>query len=251
MPLRKNGYDSFDNTNGTIVRTAGYPEGFDGLITFGTLTFVAKKSGVGTIEFSGENLALDENNKNQYIESNNVALTVNPTETKQPTTTPKETQPVETPSNQIPEQLFDVNLELDQAKVSKIEDLEIRVVFTNFGTQPTSTDLTFDILDAKGIVVHTEKGNTTIITESIYKKKFSNFALTPGKYTLRLTTLYNKGVKDEFKKDFEVTSSIAQYSCYAILGICWWWWTVAIIILITIWILYRVKSKKRKVQRGK
>jgi len=103
-----------------------------------------------------------------------------------------------------PEQLFDINLELDQAIISKIEDMGLRVMFTSFGTVPTPVDMTFDILDSNGNVLHSEKASTIVETEEVYNKKINNFSLTPGNYTLRLTTLYNKNVKDEFYQPFEI-----------------------------------------------
>jgi hypothetical protein len=65
MPLAQPGYDLTDNTNGVFIKTAGYPGGISSAATFGTVTFLAKKSGNGTITLnSGNSLALDVNNQN-------------------------------------------------------------------------------------------------------------------------------------------------------------------------------------------
>lgn len=65
MPLAQTGYDLTDNTNGVFIKTAGYPGGISSAATFGTVTFLAKKSGNGTITLnSGNSLALDANNQN-------------------------------------------------------------------------------------------------------------------------------------------------------------------------------------------
>ena len=65
MPLAQTGYDLTDNTNGVLIKTAGYPGGLSSTATFGTVSFLAKKSGNGTITLNSANsLALDANNQN-------------------------------------------------------------------------------------------------------------------------------------------------------------------------------------------
>src|SRR3990167_3051132 len=65
MPLAQPGYDLADNTNGVLIKTAGYPGGISSAATFGTVSFLAKKSGNGTITLnSGNSLALDANSQN-------------------------------------------------------------------------------------------------------------------------------------------------------------------------------------------
>ncbi|MDP3901114.1 MAG: cohesin domain-containing protein [bacterium] len=65
MPLAQSGYDLTDNTNGVFIKTAGHPGGISSAATFGTVSFLAKKSGNGTITLnSGNSLALDANNQN-------------------------------------------------------------------------------------------------------------------------------------------------------------------------------------------
>jgi len=104
----------------------------------------------------------------------------------------------------LPGKLFDINLEIDDATIPGISQLSARVIFTSFGTELTPVDLTFDILDSSGKIVRTEKDRVEVQTELIFSKKFSGFDLSEGKYTLRLTTLYNVDVRDEFTADFEI-----------------------------------------------
>jgi hypothetical protein len=104
----------------------------------------------------------------------------------------------------IPTQLFDIKLEFDQSVISKAEDIGLRVIFTSFGKMPTPVDMAFDILDASGKVLHSETDSTVVETEKVYNKKLSGFVLSAGKYTVRLTTLYDKNVKDEFRQAFEI-----------------------------------------------
>ena len=64
MPLSQPGDDLTDNTNGVFIKTAGYPGGISSPITFGTVSFLAKKSGNGTIALNSNSFALDANNQN-------------------------------------------------------------------------------------------------------------------------------------------------------------------------------------------
>lgn len=257
MALKKTGYDYFNNTTGQLIRTAGYPEGFKEKTLFGTASFIAKKSGEATIYFAAKNLALNENSANVYEGGDEVVVTVLAGEP--PTETQLQTSLENPPGSEenIPEQLFDINLVLDQTKLDKIEDLNARVVFMSFGTQPTPTDMTFDILDKDGNIVYAEKGNIVVLTEAIYKKNFSGFSLMPGKYTLRLTTLYNGNVKDEFKQDFEIVSKskitrlknmLSACVVYKIAGICCYWWLLVLLAVI-VGIVLISKNKKQNKKR--
>lgn len=76
QPLSQPGYDSIDNSSGNLIKTAGYPSGINKAVTFGTVTFKAKKTGTGTISFTGGSMALDEENANQYNGGNQVPLTI-------------------------------------------------------------------------------------------------------------------------------------------------------------------------------
>jgi len=51
------GYDSTDNINGVLIKTAGYPSGFSSSAVFGTVSFTAKKAGSGTIKIGNSSLA--------------------------------------------------------------------------------------------------------------------------------------------------------------------------------------------------
>ncbi|MDD5060964.1 MAG: cohesin domain-containing protein [Candidatus Marinimicrobia bacterium] len=64
MPLAQSGYDSIDNNNGVLIKTAGYPGGINSDVSFGTIVFKAKKSGNANIQVTGNSLALDANNLN-------------------------------------------------------------------------------------------------------------------------------------------------------------------------------------------
>jgi len=64
MQVSQPGYDSIDNINGILVKTAGYPGGVASQATFGTISFFAKKTGAGIIKLGSNSLALDATNQN-------------------------------------------------------------------------------------------------------------------------------------------------------------------------------------------
>lgn len=55
IPITFDEYNSIDNLEGVIVRTAGYPGGITNEKEFGTITFVAKKSGYANFSIDGSN----------------------------------------------------------------------------------------------------------------------------------------------------------------------------------------------------
>ena len=59
MALTQSGYDLTDNTKGILIKSAGYPGGFSGSMTFGTISFRALRAGSGTITIGDSSLAFD------------------------------------------------------------------------------------------------------------------------------------------------------------------------------------------------
>lgn len=94
MSLTQSGYDSIDNTNGVFIKTAGYPGGFSGATTFGTITFHVKKSGSGTIKIGNNSLAFEANNQN--------VITGNETVFTAPVNTIKAESTVQEATNTVP-----------------------------------------------------------------------------------------------------------------------------------------------------
>jgi len=64
VQLSQPGYDLIDNTNGVLIKTAGYPGGLNSQADFGTIVFKAKKSGAGTIKVTENSLALNADSLN-------------------------------------------------------------------------------------------------------------------------------------------------------------------------------------------
>ena len=67
LQLNQSGYDLIDNTNGRVIKTAGYSEGFLDSVTFGTISFLAKRTGEGIIRVGEDSIMLDVNNQNVFI----------------------------------------------------------------------------------------------------------------------------------------------------------------------------------------
>ncbi len=63
MALTQSGYDLIDNTNGVLIKSAGYPAGFSSATIFGTVSFYAKKAGSGTITIGNNSLAFEVNSQ--------------------------------------------------------------------------------------------------------------------------------------------------------------------------------------------
>lgn len=66
IPINISGYDSIDNANGFMVKSAGYPKpGIDSSTLFGTVVFVSNtKNSVAHISVDASSLALDSSNLN-------------------------------------------------------------------------------------------------------------------------------------------------------------------------------------------
>ncbi|MCX6781627.1 MAG: hypothetical protein NTW66_00675 [Candidatus Magasanikbacteria bacterium] len=260
MPLRQSGYDYFSNSSGVLIRTAGYPEGFDKVTSLGSAVFVATKSGSGVIEFAGDSMALDENSSNMFAGGNQLAIIVSPmVQIKPPSEAPTPTPATVIPTPEEPtstleivsssvgevvEQLFDITLGIDSRIINKSSDLVARTEFSSFGTVPTPVNMVYRIEDAGSKVVYTDTGEVTVETEKIVTKEFINLNLSDGKYTLILATTYGENIKDEFKQAFEVKSVPVQVKK----GLAWAW-IVSILIIGGIGaciIIYQFIKHKRK-----
>jgi len=64
MRVNQPKYDSIDNINGILIKTAGYPGGISLPKTFGTVLFYAKKAGSGVIKIANGSFVLGSANQN-------------------------------------------------------------------------------------------------------------------------------------------------------------------------------------------
>ena len=142
----------------------------------------------------------------------------------------------------LPSQLFDINLEIEDSKIADIKKLVARMIFTSFGTEPTTARMSFSIINESGQKVYysgEDENSITVETEAVFKKVFSDAPELPrGKYTLVATTLYNINVRDEFRADFEIVSP-AKDILYAILS----YWIYILIGLIIAVLIFLAKKK--------
>ena len=76
IALAQPGYDLIDNANGVLVKTAGYPGGLTAPATFGTVTFVAKKDGSGTVTVGSNAAVFDNTNKNVLNGNSGISVTI-------------------------------------------------------------------------------------------------------------------------------------------------------------------------------
>lgn len=67
MALAQSGYDLIDNTRGVLIKTAGYPGGVSDSTAFGTISFLAKKTGSGVISIGDKSLVLDAASQNVFV----------------------------------------------------------------------------------------------------------------------------------------------------------------------------------------
>jgi len=113
MMLKQPGYDAIDNTNGVLIKTAGYPGGISSSASFGTVYFHAKKTGNAVISATANSLVLDSLSKNVLSSTpNSVSVAVKEavqapvtsgepgTASKPASTTPSQETPTEENVNQ-------------------------------------------------------------------------------------------------------------------------------------------------------
>jgi hypothetical protein len=116
--------------------------------------------------------------------------------------------------------LFDITFTLDDLIIRDSDELSSIVIFENFGKVLTPVELTFIILDDKGIEVHREKETINVQTEEVLRKSFKGLDLLDGKYSIILQTLYDEDIFDEFKQDFEIGNlGFINYFIYSLIAL--------------------------------
>lgn len=116
MPLSQSEYDLIDNSNGVLIKAAGYPGGLSSTTIFGTISFSAKKAGSGIITLGGNSLALDSTNQNVLSGTPQISIIII-------APTPVETPPVEeseTPAPETPAAL--VSPEEEEVEITEEEE---------------------------------------------------------------------------------------------------------------------------------
>lgn len=262
VALVQSGFDLIDNNAGLLIKTGGYVGGFSSHTTLGTVTFKAKESGSGVIRATGNSMILNANNQNVLSDFYpDIGITIRSVGTEaiesicgnnvlengegcddgnkidkdgcSETCIIEELKAKQELIKKLPAELFDINLEIDDFKVTDISKLASRVIFVSFGRVPTPVDLTFTIKNELGAVVHTEKDDIVVETEAVLTKEFENLILPLGKYTLTLETLYNVDVRDEFTQEFEIVEEKTL-------------WILSVIALFTILSITKLILNRRK-----
>jgi len=248
MALSQPGYDLVDNTNGSLIKTGGYPGGFSNPLTFGTISFLAKKSGYGVIKIGNDSIVLDGNSRNLYKDSGTQSYVRITTTTPKPIVqpvVPLTIEPIIASTTPIAE-LFDIVLTIENALLDKSSDLTAKTQFTSFGTVPTLVNMVYRIEDVSGKEVFIEKDEAMVETEQLVTKEFKNLDIGNGKYTLVLATTYGNNVQDKFRQAFEVggTPVLKGEWTMAILII-----SILIIVGIGGFIIYRFIKRKKKINK--
>lgn len=104
VALVQPGYDLIDNTNGILIKTAGYPGGLNAKADFGTIVFKAKKNGAGAVQVATSSVAFGANNQNMMsglpIKASVVITEATPAQQQQKQEERKELKPTPTPTIQ-------------------------------------------------------------------------------------------------------------------------------------------------------
>ncbi|MDO8565257.1 MAG: cohesin domain-containing protein [bacterium] len=103
IPLSQPGYDSVDNSSGSMIKTGGATGGFSSPKVFGTVTFTSLAAGTANINVTGATQVLNASNQNTFtaggqtvvnISSPAPAPSVTPSPTPAPNTNKTQTSPV-------------------------------------------------------------------------------------------------------------------------------------------------------------
>ncbi len=103
FPMNQAGYDLIDNTKGKLIKTAGYPSGFNKETLLGTIVFKSKKLGAVSISINKESYILDMDSNN--VLKNYGAISINSDTSVIPPVTPITPTPNPTPSPTSPSTL--------------------------------------------------------------------------------------------------------------------------------------------------
>lgn len=128
LALSQPGYDLVDNTNGQLVKTAGYPQGFTVAQTFGTITFRAKQAGETTIAVGAQSFILNAENTDTLHSRPQALVRITEAESVAPAPTASSDRTVETSieGETVPE-LMEEKQDLSGVDVVSAERLDARL----------------------------------------------------------------------------------------------------------------------------
>lgn len=190
--LRQPGYDLFDNTTGTLVRTGGYPGGFVTPVSFGVATFTALKQGTASIELTKDSFIYNEASVNTYNGANKIIVNILPPAVATPSVTPTPKAPVVVP---VKSYSFDIAIELQKPVVQLHDNLTSKIHITNttpaFKGESVNIPVHYMIINGQGVVANEQFGTTTLTSSNtVYDYNVPVAYLPADTYTLVIRIEY-------------------------------------------------------------
>lgn len=142
-------------------------------------------------------------------------------------------------SNTIPDQLFDIKMELEETVLENSGELTAVITFESFGRVATPVDLKYSVYDLESNLLYEKEGYIVVEVEEVIREKFGDLILEPGNYRFVFTTIYNVDVQDEFIREFTVEDNM-RMSLSPVL------WIIFGVILILIIIFFFYLNKKQR-----
>jgi len=104
---------------------------------------------------------------------------------------------------EIPDELFDITLDLEEKSLTSADKLVVWISLQNFGKKYVPARLIYIITDKNGTEVHKEFEEVRVYTDNSIIKKFGDLNLDPGLYALKFQVEY-AGIVEEFEDGFEI-----------------------------------------------
>ncbi len=108
---------------------------------------------------------------------------------------------------QIPEELFDITFDLEEASLSQSDKLIVWITLQNFGKKYVPARLVYSVTDEIGNEAYRKFEEVRVYTDESIIKKFDDMYLEEGNYILTMRVEY-AGIVEEFSDDFSVESGI-------------------------------------------
>lgn len=180
MSLRQPGYDLLDNSSGKFIRTGGVPEGFTGRMFFGTITFIAKKTGSAKVSLSTDSFVLNESNENSLIQRGNSDITIVEATKKEPIVANEGIK-------------ISFNTEIKESDVVMGNSL---IVLTNLSLdnatkEPIKAKVNYSVNNSIGLSFIRKSVDLRLTSESATAQKLEIGNLPVGSYFLSTEVLYD------------------------------------------------------------
>ncbi len=201
LPLSQSGYDLIDNSNGQLIKTAGFPQGFSTAQAFGTVTFHTKQAGQAVLTVGPQSFILNAQNQSTLESRPQIQVVIN-----QSLVTPAPAVPL-APLPSLPAEkknIFDLGLapsvETNGAglvsRVAPGEFLPISVRLLNLGnSNKVDVAVSYKIADFAGNVIYTSQETVAVETTANYVKTIQiPYETVPGRYIVSSSIIYQDQV---------------------------------------------------------